>query len=295
MVSVVIPGAGRSAGSSCRAVSSQFAKRRQFILAAFVATLMLALVSSVRADERLLSQSVAKCILLAADPKDSLTLGGGVWSYELNLPAATQACRNAGKDDPSNLVVIYLSGRLATEAHDYRTARSLFEQAATGGYLSAIARLADLYYFGLGVTEDKRQGRELLQQAANRGDPYSQATLAMLILRTDPKEPTKIAQARMLAEAAAKAGSADGYFAVGMMHYMGLAGYAKDIKSATVALLKASDLGLLDARFAAGDILLTSQSHQEVEMGISLIRSAAALGHKRSIYLLRRLKDSHGQ
>jgi hypothetical protein len=145
MVSVVIPGAGRSAGSSCRAVSSQFAKRRQFILAAFVATLMLALVSSVRADERLLSQSVAKCILLAADPKDSLTLGGGVWSYELNLPAATQACSNAGKDDPSNLVVIYLSGRLATEAHDYRTARSLFEQAATGGYLSAIARLADLY------------------------------------------------------------------------------------------------------------------------------------------------------
>jgi len=232
---------------------------------------------------------LARCVLIAADPNDSTTIGAGVWPYELNTTAAEDACQQAHTADQTDVRTIYLLGRIALERRDYASAKSSFESAARLGYISALARLGDMYFRGISVPKDEVKAMDFFEKASAEGDPYSKATLSMMILARDPVDQAELERARELAEQSAALGSPDGYFALGMMHLRGLAGLEKSAPDAIVDLLKAAHMGLLDAQFVAGQLMVHSNDKEVVRAGIEWLRSAASRGHKRSIALLNSL------
>ena len=89
------------------------------------------------------------CDRLSAAPADGF--GRGVPFDELDADQAVASCKEAVEKFPDSLRIKAHYGRALIKAGEFRMARDLLEEAAEAGNPSAQSTLGAVYYFAIGV------------------------------------------------------------------------------------------------------------------------------------------------
>lgn len=213
-------------------------------------------------------------------------LGGLKQDKQAAVAWYTKAAEQGHAAAQFNLGVLYEQGQGVKQ--DYRMAARWYQQAAQQGYASAQANLAYLYRHGLGVACDRQQELEWNRKAAAQGELHALCSLAVSyhngscgqqdackaleLYRRVLNDPQKTADRQRL--------DACAQYGLGLMHYEGQAGLARDESEAYRLFHLASDKGDVDATYMLGVML---QNGQGVKKDAKLARfyySAAAFkGH----------------
>ncbi|QOW51457.1 MULTISPECIES: tetratricopeptide repeat protein [unclassified Acinetobacter] len=102
-------------------------------------------------------------------------LGKGV---DKNIDKALELYQlSAKKNNPEalfNLGVYYTSDKI-----DYEKAFNLFLKASSLGHIKAKTNLATMYFLGLGVNKNYKEGRKLINDAANNGDSLAKLNIGL--------------------------------------------------------------------------------------------------------------------
>jgi hypothetical protein len=133
----------------------------------------------------------------------------------------------------------------AAQTRNYEGICDAYEQLADAGDLNAQTQLAYYCYLrGNGRPRDVAKAVALLEQAAGKGVPTAQVSLATILLFEAP-DPTRFHEARVMLEQAAAVGYQKAHFPLAMTYHQGL-GIPKD---------DATALEQLEQGRAAGEVL----------------------------------------
>jgi TPR repeat protein len=186
--------------------------------------------------------------------------------------------RAVSSDDPAAAVI---RGDTAYAAEDYSRALTEYLTAADAGVAHAMGVVGSFYMYGIGMeSPDIQKAIEYLTRGAALGDADSMISLAALYgngngVAADP------VRAFELVSAAAEAGSAGGYYAVGVAHEFGIGtGGDADLATALEAFRKSADLGHAEALARVARFTLNGMGGLEANKpeALALYARAAELG-----------------
>ena len=132
---------------------------------------------------------------------------------------------------------LFLLGKQARQAGDYKRAKSYYEQAVALNDAEAMNNLGMIYDEGLGIPTNYAKAKELFDRAISLGYLFATINLGNLYLRGTgvPKDYTR---AKQLYEQASEAGYAEGLSNLAVMYEHGL-GIPVDIPTAISLLVQA--------------------------------------------------------
>jgi TPR repeat protein len=119
------------------------------------------------------AEEVDACDRLAANPEDPQKVGSGVAFFEIDGPAAVDACRAALKTHPDLARFGYQLALALARTKQFAEAAAAIRPAAEAGYAAAQADLGYLLRDGLGVDLDAVAALRWSMLAAQQG--YSPA------------------------------------------------------------------------------------------------------------------------
>jgi TPR repeat protein len=126
-------------------------------------------------------KSASACDQLAANPYDpAVPDGEGVSFFDIDAPAAIEACEAAVKADPTDIKRVYQLGRANDVAENFPQAIQFYTQAADAAYAPAQNALGALYDGGYGVDADPAEAARYYTLAADGGYTLSMENLAKL-------------------------------------------------------------------------------------------------------------------
>jgi hypothetical protein len=169
--------------------------------------------------------AASECIRLTADLDERHRIGIEIPVWSLNVDAAGEACEAALATDPENPVLQYGTGLVLWERKDRKGVRLLYNSALQGhlpaermfGFLlNILAGRPEI----LGSKESKPFSYMFLQRAADKGDTFSQALIAVSYIEGDIVEQDierGLAQLKELATA----GEPWGHYFLGWEYYIG--------------------------------------------------------------------------
>lgn len=107
-----------------------------------------------------------ECDRLAAAPADDF--GRGVPFEQLDADKAVVSCKAAAEEFPESLRIKAHYGRALIKAGEFRMARDLLEEAAEKGQPAAQSTLGAVYYFAIGVKRNYRKARQWFEASAEQ-------------------------------------------------------------------------------------------------------------------------------
>ncbi len=119
-----------------------------------------------------------ECDRLAAAPADKF--GRGVPFDELNADKAVTSCKAAAEEFPDSLRIKAHYGRALIKAGEFRMARDLLESAAEQGQPSAQSTLGSIYYFAIGVKRNYRKARQWFEASAAQENAVGLTNLGVM-------------------------------------------------------------------------------------------------------------------
>lgn len=175
----------------------------------------------------IVGDDLAKGVGVAADPSTAAT-----WY--------ASAARQGYADGLQRL------GALALSVKDYPDALEALDGAASAGSALAQNQLGDMYYKGLGVTQDRGRAFGLFLKAARQNLATAEVTVAVMYLNGVGVDQDR-AQAFAWLQRAAQANSAMGQYDLAVLYATGR-GTARDMDQARAWMEKAADQGYDHAR-----------------------------------------------
>lgn len=151
---------------------------------------------------------------------------------------------------------MFALGRISvTVDKDYKKAVGFFQQAVDNGSKDALFELANCYFHGFGVKQDKAKGLELLRKAAEQGVPDAQHILGTLYEKGDgvPKDAKKAVE---WFSRAVENGYLPAFCPLATAYFNGN-GVAKDLKMSADLLRYAIWMEDADAKTKLDDLKLT--------------------------------------
>ena len=103
---------------------------------------------------------------MAAAPADDF--GRGVPFEQLDADKAVVSCKAAAEEFPESLRIKAHYGRALIKAGEFRMARDLLEEAAEKGQPAAQSTLGAVYYFAIGVKRNYRKARQWFEASAEQ-------------------------------------------------------------------------------------------------------------------------------
>ncbi|MFD2367950.1 DUF3857 domain-containing protein [Pseudoduganella sp. GCM10020061] len=169
---------------------------------------------------------------------------------------------------------------------DEKLALEWLSKAARHGQYHASHVLGVAYAYGkLGVAQDKQRSFHHFWQAAQLGNPESQAALAA-IYRLGNGQPRDPGLAHVWAKRSADNGNPSGMVELGILLWNG-AGVAKDEKAALDLLRKASDMGSREAQqFIADTYIGATDGKRDIDQAREWYLKAAQNGSVHAKYML---------
>jgi TPR repeat protein len=248
------PVASISAIAGSKEPSVWIRKRLIKVAAGAVATLLLLTVAVLLVRPRSIDSSAER------DYAEGVKLVSGFGLTKINEPKAAECFeRAAAKNLPEAEagLAIWSKNGFAGRATDNVKAQQLAKKALEDGLtlrarhnVQAQEQLANLYYYGLGVSKDETKAAELYQKAADQG--YAAAQINLGSLYVNGTGVTKdVGKAAELFQKAADQGLAMGQALLGLLYTNGT-GVAKDVEKAAELYQKAADQGLAQAQNALG-------------------------------------------
>ena len=152
-------------------------------------------------------QQVANCDLFAAHPFDPGKRAAGVSYGDLQPSAAIDACSAAVAAQPNEGRLHFQLGRALEKANQLPEAISAYQRAAQLGHPGGYSNLGELYRDGKGVARNPQLAEQNFRQAAAKGFPEAQFSLANMIL-AQSRSAGNVDQARQLLQSAANGGYA---------------------------------------------------------------------------------------
>jgi TPR repeat protein len=142
----------------------------------------------------------------------------------------------------------------AYKQHHYKKAFTLYKEAADKGDTTAQNALSYLYFNGVGVAKNPKEGLYWLQKAADKGDKRACFDLGMIYLMGEnvTKDLTKAVH---YLEIASKKGDSEATYNLALMYYNG-DGVKQDIKKAASLLEVAAKSGHLKAKNNVGRVYM---------------------------------------
>lgn len=170
----------------------------------------------------------------------------------MDATIAVDACTRALADNPDSVQIQGWLARAHLWAGETDKAVPLFETAAAGDNVVALALYGDMLIVGDGVTQDIARGTEMLQRASNLGFAPAQNSLG---LSYDIGEGVAqdFLEASRWYRAAAEQGLPRAQSNLGLMYLEGL-GVDRDYVAAAAWLQRAADRGDAKAQYNLGRI-----------------------------------------
>ncbi len=151
-------------------------------LAAFSATLCIAILPATAFGQVTASAALDTCIELAGQPNSGVPANPGLLETSLeNLSQAQPFCQTAIDGGANNSAAFFHLGVAAQHAGNHEDAQAHFLAAAELGLAAAQTKLGDYYLFGIGpVKADADQAVAHYNSATEQGDLGAMTTLAFM-------------------------------------------------------------------------------------------------------------------
>ena len=115
---------------------------------------------------------------MAAAPADDF--GRGVSFEQLDADKAVASCKAAAEEFPESLRIKAHHGRALIKAGEFRMARDLLEEAAEKGQPAAQSTLGAVYYFAIGVKRNYRKARQWFEASAEQDNAVGLTNLGVM-------------------------------------------------------------------------------------------------------------------
>ena len=117
------------------------------------------------------------CDTYAGSDLDPQFKGRGVPYDKINSALAIPACKNAVRQHPNSIRLIYQLGRAYAKHNDFSLALVQYRKAADQGYAPAQNDLGVMYAYGEGIAKDEVQAVAWYRKAAEQGLGLAQSNL----------------------------------------------------------------------------------------------------------------------
>ena len=188
-------------------------------------------------------------------------------------------------------VILFGSVEEALDAyknHQYKKAFTLYEKEAKSGNSIAQNALSYLYFHGIGVEKNTKDGLLWLQKAAESGDKRACLDLGMMYLSGD--NVTKdLKKAAKYLELASQKGSDEASYNLALMYYNG-DGVKQDVKKAALLLENAAKNGHKGAKRNVGRIYMQALEFKKAKYWLN---ENLKDGDKEAALLLKEIEAAH--
>jgi len=151
----------------------------------------------------------------------------------------------------------------AYKNHEYKKAFTLYEQAAKSGDTTAQNALSYLYFNGIGVSKDKKEGLAWITKAAQSGDARAAYDLGMMYLIGENVQKDLKKAAKWL-EVAADKGNTEAQFNLALMYFNG-DGVKQDVNKAAALLEEAAQHGHTRAKQNVGRVYMQALNFKKAK------------------------------
>ncbi len=164
-----------------------------------------------------------------------------------------KACTKAIKDYPNEVQYWYDLGSAYESSKNLKEAFHWWSRASAKGHADAQYQIADMYYDGRGIKEDKDKAIALFKKLANKGNTFAQRHLGRLYINGDKPLKQNYKEAMSWYMKSAENNDTWAQYSVGEMYQLGQ-GMKKDIKSAIFWYTKSADLNNSSSQIHLGDL-----------------------------------------